>query len=352
LRPGVFLTISLILFGCGGNPSSPQPPAAAPGEAPPGMVWIPGGQFLMGDDGEYAGADERPIHAVRVDGFFMDTHTVTNKQFSEFVKATGYVTVAERAPNAKELLKQLPPGTPPPDPRLLVPGSLVFTPTTHAVNLNDWSQWWKWVPGADWRHPEGPQDSLAGMDDFPVVQVAFEDAVAYAAWAGRRLPTEAEWEFAARGGRERMAHTWGDAAYDDTKPQADIYQGMFPTHAARPKKVGSYSPNTYGLYDMAGNVWQWTMDWYRPDTYKKDHNRGVVVNPTGPDAGLDPLTEGQPTKVARGGSFLCNDSYCRGYRISARSPAAPDSGASHIGFRTVMTVEQWKQRQPAKGDQK
>jgi formylglycine-generating enzyme required for sulfatase activity len=254
--------------------------------------------------------------------------------------------------DAEELLKQLPPGTPPPDPRMLVPGSLVFAPKTHAVNLHDWSQWWKWTPGADWRHPEGPQSSLAGMDDFPVVQVAWEDAVAYATWAGRRLPTEAEWEFAARGGHERVAHTWGDAAYDDAKPQANIYQGTFPTHAARPKKAGSYPPTSYGLYDMAGNVWQWTMDWYRPDTYQKDHDRGAVSNPTGPNAGLDPRTEGQPTKVARGGSFLCNDSYCRGYRVSARSPAAPDSGASHIGFRTVMTVDQWGQRQQAKGEKK
>jgi formylglycine-generating enzyme required for sulfatase activity len=304
----------------------------------------------MGDDGEYAAQDERPIHTVRVDGFFMDTNTVTNAQFAKFVKATGYVTVAERAPNAEELLKQLPPGTPTPDPKMLVPGSLVFAPTTHAVDLKDWSQWWTWTPGADWRRPEGPQSSIDGMEDFPVVQVAWEDAVAYASWAGRRLPTEAEWEFAARAGREREPHTWGAAPYDQAKPQAHIYHGEFPTHAARPQKVGSYSPNAYGLYDMAGNVWQWTMDWYRSDTYQTDHDHGVVLNPTGPAAGLDPRTEGQPTKVARGGSFLCSDSYCRGYRVSARSPSAPDSGASHLGFRTVMTAAQWKQPQKTQGD--
>src|SRR5262245_24303547 len=224
-RLGVSLALSLVLFGC--QERSSQSVLPAPGDAPPGMVWIPGGQFQMGDDGEFASADERPVHVVRVDGFFMDTHTVTNAKFAEFVKATGYTTVSERAPNVEEIMKQLPPGTPPPDPKLLVPGSLVFAPTTQRVNLRDWSQWWKWSPGADWRHPEGPKSSIDGMDDFPVVQVAWEDAVAYATWAGRRLPTEAEWEFAARGGREGQTYTWGDTEFDEAKPQANIYEGTF-----------------------------------------------------------------------------------------------------------------------------
>jgi formylglycine-generating enzyme required for sulfatase activity len=349
LTPASLLITALLLSACESRTTDSarvQPqhsPAAQPGAAPEGMVWIPGGQFLMGDDGPFAGPEERPVHTVAVDGFFMDVHTVTNAEFRAFVQATGYVTVAERAPDAAALLSQLPPGTPAPDPDLLVPGSLVFAHTTNAVDLRDWSQWWRWMPGANWRHPEGPGSSIEGKDDYPVVQIAWDDAVAYANWAGKRLPTEAEWEFAARGGRERSAHAWGSQPYDPKKPQANIYEGQFPTHPAAPKAVGSYVPNDYGLYDMSGNVWQWTLDWYRPDTYQLDQTLGVALNPTGPASGLDPR-EGQPSRVLRGGSYLCSDSYCRGYRVSARSPGAPDSGTSHVGFRTVMTVDQWKQR--------
>ena len=325
-------------------------PAPPPGEAPPGMVWIPGGAYRMGGDDAFAAADEQPVHRVAVDGFFMDIHTVTNARFAAFVEATGYVTVAERVPDVAEIMRQLPPGTPPPDPGLLVPGSLVFAPTAGPVELRDWSQWWAWTPGADWRHPDGPGSSIRGKDDFPVVHVAWDDAVAYATWAGRRLPTEAEWEFAARGGDRRTFHAWGDEALDREHPQANTYEGTFPTHDAAPKAVGSFRPTAFGLYDMAGNVWQWTLDWYRPDTYAADDARGLVANPAGPPTGLDPRREGPPTRVVRGGSFLCNDAYCRGYRVSARSPGAPDSGASHIGFRTVMTVEQWRARTPATGE--
>jgi formylglycine-generating enzyme required for sulfatase activity len=314
---------------------------AQPGEAPPGMTWIPGGEFAMGGDDQYADAAERPVHRVRLDGFFMDVNTVTNAQFRSFVDATGYVTLAERAPDVAEIMRQLPPGTPPPDPRLLVPGSVVFVPNAKAVNLRDWSQWWAWIPGANWRHPDGPDSSIEGKDNFPVVQVAWDDAVAYARWAGRRLPTEAEWEFAARGGDRHTFHAWGNDPHDPEDPQAHIYTGSFPSHDAAPKPVGSFRPTAFGLYDMAGNVWQWTGDWYRPDTYAVDAARGIVSNPTGPPTGLDPRRDGVPSRVVRGGSFLCSDSYCRGYRVSARSPGAPDSGASHIGFRTVMTVDQW-----------
>jgi len=299
----------------------------------------------MGSDAPTSSPAERPIHPVYVDGFFMDVHTVTNSRFRKFVEATGYVTIAERAPDAAELLRQAPPGTPPPDPKLLVPGSLVFTPSTHTVNLQDWSQWWQWVPGADWRHPDGPGSSIQGKDEHPVVHIAWPDAVAYTKWAGRRLPTEAEWEFAARGGQKNTEHTWGDEPYDPEHPQASIYDGVFPTHAAAPKPVGSHAANPYGLFDMSGNVWQWTLDWYRPDTYERDHARGVVSNPTGPADGLDRRDGFLATRALRGGSFLCSDSYCRGYRISARSPGDPQSGASHIGFRTVMTVAQWKESQ-------
>jgi sulfatase modifying factor 1 len=313
------------------------------------MVWVPGGEFMMGDDREHAGVAERPVHRVYVDGFYMDKHTVTNADYRAFVEATKYVTVAERAPKVEDILAQMPPGTPPPDPKYLVPGSLVFAPTMRAVDLRDWSQWWVWTPGADWRHPEGPKTSIEGKDNYPVVQIAYEDAVAYATWAGKRLPTEAEWEFAARGGKERTEFAWGDSAYDPAHPQAHIYEGTFPSHAAAPKAVGSYTATGYGLYDMAGNVWQWTQDWYRPDTYALDSARGTAINPTGADSGFIVKHGSQLMKSIRGGSFLCSDSYCRGYRVSARSPGAPDSGASHIGFRTVMTVAQWKQRQAKPG---
>lgn len=351
-RPGprTVLTWGLLgvlssLVGCrDGRDFSPGAASVAPGENPPGMVWIPGGTFAMGGDGPNALPAERPVHRVHVDGFFMDVHSVTNREFAEFVAATGYVTVAERAPDVEDLLSQLPAGSPPPPPELLVPGSVVFTPTSHRVDMRDVSRWWRWVPGANWQHPDGPDSDVVGKEDLPVVQVAWPDAVAYADWAGKRLPTEAEWEFAARGGLERMPHPWGEAPHDPDHPQAHIYPGLFPTHAAAPRPVESYPANDYGLFDMSGNVWQWTEDWFRPDTYQLDHVQGMVRNPTGPPAGLDPRDGFEATKVIRGGSFLCSDSYCRGYRVSARGTGAPDTGASHIGFRTVMSVEQWRRK--------
>ena len=333
------------LAACGARDVADASRAApAPGPAPDGMVWIPGGTFAMGDDGPFALPHERPVHAVAVSGFYMDILTVTNAAFARFVDATGYRTVAERAPALDELMRGMPPGTPPPSADLLVPGSLVFTPTSGEVDLRDVSRWWRWVPGANWRHPGGPGTDLAGKEAFPVVHVAWEDAVAYARWAGGRLPTEAEWEYAARGGHERQAHAWGDGAHDAEHPQAHIYGGTFPLHPAEPVAVGSFPPNGYGLHDMAGNVWQWTADHYRPDTYARRANGDPVHDPTGPPTGLDPRTEGEPMRVIRGGSFLCNDVYCRGYRVSARGTGAPDTGASHIGFRVVMTPAQWRER--------
>jgi formylglycine-generating enzyme len=328
------LAAAVAIGGC-----QPGPDALvvdAPGEAPPGMVWIPGGSFRMGSDGPHALPAERPVHTVQVDGFFMDVHTITNAQFREFVTATGYVTVAERAPDSAAIMSQLPPGSPPPPAELLVAGSVTFAPSEGVVDLRDPSQWWQWTPGADWRHPGGPGSSVEEKDDHPVVQLAWDDAVAYATWVGKRLPTEAEWERAARGGVEQKAHAWGDGAIDAGHPQAHVYEGTFPTHAAETKPVGSFSPNAYGLYDMSGNVWQWTLDWYHEDTYRRDAAAGVARNPRGPMAAVSP-----PLRVLRGGSYLCSDTYCRGYRVSARSPGAPDTGGPHIGVRTIMTVDQW-----------
>lgn len=304
----------------------------APGEAPPGMVWIPGGRFDMGSEGPFAGPEERPVHSVEVDGFFIDVHTVTNKRFREFVDATGYVTVAEKLPDEAALKRELPPGATLP-PEALVPGSLVFSPTAGAVDLRDWSQWWRWVPGANWRHPEGPGSSIDGLDNHPVVHVAWDDAMAFAAWAGTRLPTEAEWEYASRGGTGGAEHAWGAKPYDAAHPQAHIYAGNFPTKRSSTAPVGSYPPNAFGLYDMSGNVWQWTLDAFDPAAYGRSTER----NPVNQD------TASTPMRTLRGGSHLCNDSYCRGYRVSARSPNSRDSGASHIGFRTIMTADQWRE---------
>jgi formylglycine-generating enzyme required for sulfatase activity len=314
---------------------------AAPGGPPADMVWIPGGEFTMGTDSELGWPDEKPAHRARVDGFWMDRCEVTNAQFRAFVEATGYVTTAEKAPLLEEIMSQVPPGTPPPAPEDLVPGSLVFTPPRGAVRLDDFSQWWAWTPGADWRHPQGPGSDIAGRDDHPVVQVSWDDAVAYCRWAGKRLPTEAEWEFAARGGLDNRPYVWGDEAPGDSAPPANIWQGQFPhvnTAAdgfAGTAPVRSFKPNGYGLYDMAGNVWEWCADWYQRDLYRQRAGAGVVVNPHGPQETIDPLRPYEPQRVQRGGSFLCNDSYCSRYRPSARHGCSPDTGMSHVGFRCV-----------------
>ena len=324
------ITVALLLaFGCS---SSVPPIGEAPGAPPPGMVWIPGGRFEMGSESPLANPEEGPVHTVEVDGFFMDVHTVTNARFRQFVDATGYITIAERTPELAELTRQLPPGASPPAPELLVPGSIVFTPTKGPVDLRNWSQWWRWVPGTDWRHPRGPGSSIEGLDNHPVVHVAWDDAVAFAEWAGTRLPTEAEWEFAARGGPESVHHE----PADQTHVKAHVYTGAFPTQDATTAPVGSHPPNAAGLYDMSGNVWQWTLDVFHADGYRRYAASSISRNP------VDGDTTSNPMRTLRGGSYLCNDTYCRGYRVSARSPNSRDSGASHIGFRTVMTVEQWR----------
>ncbi|MCC6230368.1 MAG: formylglycine-generating enzyme family protein [Phycisphaerales bacterium] len=318
---------------------------------PGGMVWIAGGEFSMGSIDALSRPDESPIHRVRVDGFWIDATEVTNDQFARFVKETDYKTVAERPVNWDLLKQQLPPGTPKPPEEQLRPGSLVFELTPHPVDLRQLDAWWHWTIGADWQHPEGPNSSIVGRENHPVVHVAFEDAVAFAKWAGKRLPTEAEWEFAARGGIDSKVNVWGDEPVDATR--CNTWQGHFPNENTaddgfvRTAPVKSYPPNGYGLYDMAGNVWEWCADHYRYDEYTlavRHAGAGVVlVNPRGPDTSMDPRQPGVPDlRVLRGGSFLCSDAYCSSYRPSARMATSPDSGLAHLGFRCIMTREQYE----------
>ncbi len=316
--------------------------ADAPGP-PAGMAWIPGGTFAMGSDLPHTNNSERPVHQVRVSGFWLDATEVSNRQFAAFVAATGYVTTAEKPVDWDELKKQLPPDTPKPPAESLAPGSMVFSPpTTPVTDLADYSQWWKWVHGADWRHPEGPGSDLATRAEHPVVQVSWDDAVAYAAWAGKRLPTEAEWEFAARGGLAGKRYPWGDEAISDADgTRANTWQGTFPTTNLKTDGYGTTSPvgifpaTGYGLHDMAGNVWEWCSDWYRADAYLAGAN-ALSLNPLGPEKPWDPDEPTALKRVTRGGSFLCHVSYCESYRTAARRGTAYDSGASHIGFRCAL----------------
>jgi sulfatase modifying factor 1 len=313
---------------------------------PEGMVWIPGGEFSMGSDSASESIcslpgvtrDSVPIHRVYVDGFWMDETEVTNRQFSQFVKATGYVTVAERKPTQEEF-----PTAPPEN---LIAGSTVFTSSREAVPLDNYFQWWSYIGGADWRHPGGPDSSIEGRDDYPVVQIAYEDAEAYAKWAGRRLPTEAEWEFAARGGRAGDLYAWGNDLKPDGKFQANIYQGEFPVEGKDTGADGfqgiapvkQYAANPFGLYDVGGNVWEWTSDWYRPDYYETLARTGEVArNPQGPEASFDPAEPTEKKRVHRGGSFLCTDLYCTRYMVGTRGKGEVRTASNHVGFRCVAS---------------
>lgn len=311
---------------------------------PPGMVWIPGGRFLMGCESAEARPDEAPVHIVELDGFYMDVTEVTNRQFAEFVAATGYVTTAEKPPR----LEDLGPDAANIDPGKLVPGAAVFRMTGSPVETrapDSFLQWWHWTPGAQWRYPLGPGITIDSFDDHPVVQVCWNDAVAYCEWAGKQLPSEAQWEYAARGGLDQKAYVWGDEKVSDEKPQANIWQGQFPFRNAATdgfagtSPVRSFPPNGYGLYDMAGNVWEWCSDWYRADYYISLRDK-VSVNPAGPVSSDHPS---EPRRVHRGGSFLCHRDYCSSYRPSARMSNSVDTGTSHTGFRCVMSLSQWKE---------
>lgn len=316
------------------------------GKAPEGMVWIPGGEFSMGSNVEDESLcsikgvtkDAAPIHRVYVDGYYMDKTEVTNEEFEKFVKATGYVTVAEQKPTKEEF--------PTASEEDLITGSVVFTPTPSAVNLNNFLQWWRYEPGADWRHPDGPQSTIKGKEKYPVVHVVYEDAAAYAKWAGKRLPTEAEWEFAARGGKTGNLYAWGNDLKPKGKFQANIYQGHFPIKDGDTGEDGfkgiaptaQYAPNAYGLYDMAGNVWEWVNDWYSVDYYKSIAENGKTIkNPQGPDAYNDPNDPTEVKRVHRGGSFLCTDQYCTRYMVGTRGKGEIRSAANHVGFRCVKS---------------
>ena len=332
----------------GGSAFSPTVPNQfpVPNNAPPGMVWIPGGEFSMGCKLPSTGFcttatmnavnDAQPIHRVYVDGFWMDKTDVTNDEFAKFVNATGYLTVAEIAPTKEQF-----PTAPPEN---LVAGSVVFTPTAQPVPLNDYSQWWRYIKGANWRHPTGPDSDLQGKEKYPVVQVCYADAVAYAKWAGKRLPTEAEREFAGRGGLSGKTYAWGDELRPEGKWMANTYQGQFPVEDTGDDgfvglaPVAQFPQNGYGLYDMAGNVWQWCSDWYRPDYYSRLKFTGVVArNPSGPDSSYDP-DDNQPQHVQRGGSFLCTDQYCTRYMMGTRGKGDFDTGNNNVGFRCVISA--------------
>ena len=310
-----------------------------------GMVFIPEGSFIMGGDSLWGRPDEFPRHQVKVSSFYMDRHEVTNAQFQAFVRATGYITTAERKPDWEELKKQVPVGTPRPADSILVAASLIFSPPKHPVSLNNVAVWWKWVSGADWRHPQGAKSNIDGKENYPVVQVSWEDAIAYAKWAGKRVPTEAEWEYAARGGKPNSIYPWGNQPIDQGELKANSWQGHFPNENTKRDKydrtapVMLFPPNGFGLYDVAGNVWEWCSDWYRADYYSSCARQGIITNPQGPADSFDADEPYALKRVVRGGSFLCTDQYCSGFRVAARMKTSWDTSLEHTGFRCVVSAK-------------
>lgn len=333
--------LALLLFLAGGCNQSEKSCV----NSIPSMVLIPSGTFWMGGSGEEADGDEFPRHQVRLSSFYMDETEVTNRQFESFVDATNYVTVAERSINWDELKKQLPPETVKPPDSVLQPGSLIFKGSTSPINMNDVSAWWSWKIGANWRYPEGPNSTIKDRMDHPVVHVSWDDATAYAVWAGKRLPTEAEWEWAAKGGLGSTTYPWGNEPIDEAYDKANFWQGFFPYenlaldgfYGTAPVK--SFRPNGYGLYDMGGNVWEWCNDKYNANAYEQSKQQGIINDPQGPSDSYDPIQPYAPMHVMRGGSFLCNDSYCSGYRVTRRMKSSKDSGFSHTGFRCVKSLK-------------
>ena len=317
---------------------------AVSSKAPDGMVLIEGGTFIMGAVGRLTLPREYPKHPVTVSSFYMDTHEVTNREFNEFVEATGYITIAERPIDWNELKKQLPPETPRPPEENLRPGSLLFKLKPGVTDLNNYFQWWEWTVGTNWRYPEGPGSSIEGKDHHPVVHIAYSDAKAYASWAGKRLPTEAEWEYAARGGLKDPIYPWGNKDVNETPLECNFFQGQFPSYNSSEDgylttaPVGSFKPNGFGLFDMAGNVWEITNDKFDEDYYTTLSTNTPTLNPKGSDRSFYRQNNYAEHTVIKGGSFLCNDSYCSSYRVSAKMPLETDSAMNHVGFRCVSDV--------------
>ena len=307
-----------------------------------GMVWVPTGSFEMGGDNNQARPDEFPKHATMVTGFWMDETEVTNDQFREFVRETGYVTTAERTIRLEDIMSQFPEEVPLPDSFSLEPFSLVFKSPNDSFSNPDYADWWIMVEGADWKHPEGPGGDLKNRGNHPVVHISWYDATAFCKWAGKRLPTEAEWEYASRGTLDGKIYPWADGLL--SAKRANYWQGTFPNrntmedNFAKMAPVKNFPSNGFGLFDMAGNVWEWCSDWYRYDYYHQKIQAGITFNPLGPINSLDPREPSIPKKVIRGGSFLCNDSYCSGYRNAARMKSSPDTGMEHTGCRCARTA--------------
>jgi len=305
------------------------------------MVLIPGGKYFMGSSGPEDYSNERPVHKMVVDSFFMDKYEVTNYQFLEFVNQTGYITTAEKIISWDDMKKQLPTNISKLPDSLLEPGSLVFEASKYPIPLNDESRWWKWKKGASWKKPFGNNSSIKNIMDHPVVHISWDDAVAYSEWVGKRLPTEAEWEWAASGGIRDALYPWGNESINKEPMKANFWQGHFPYLNIKKDgfnftaPIGSYLPNEYGLFDMAGNVWEWCFDYYNEKSYFLDRNEEICINPKGPDKPFDSNEPFAIKRVLRGGSFLCNDSYCSGYRVTRRMSSSQDTGLSHTGFRCV-----------------
>ena len=337
----VIIAVFSLVNGCKNNETSTQIP-----QTPEGMIWVFKKTFIQGakQTDMHAMPREKPAHEVTVGGFYMDITEVTNAQFKKFVDATNYITVAERAISWEEMKKQLPPGTEKPHDSILQPGSLIFNKNVKAVvGMDNYYQWWTWKIGANWNHPQGPNSTIEGKENHPVVHITHQDALAYCKWAKRRLPTEAEWESAALGKYTNSIFTWGDDA-DLLNANANTWQGVFPVKNETKDgfefiaPVKSYPSNSLGLYDMAGNVWEVTADFFNVNHYNELGISKIIVNPKGPEKPYNPNNPYQVEYVMKGGSFLCNDSYCASFRISAKMGVAEDSSSDHMGFRTVADV--------------
>jgi len=339
----VFILISAMFFSCANN----QKDKSISFETPDGMVWVEGKSYTKGakqNDG-YAMIREKPSHEVYIDGFYIDITEVTNNQFQKFVNETGYLTIAEREIDWDDIKKSLPPGTPKPHDSILQPGSLIFNDQIKTVdNMENYFQWWRWQIGANWKAPKGPGSNIENKGDFPVVHIAYEDAIAYCDWANRRLPTEAEWESAAQGNYKNAVFTWGDKV-DLLNLNANTWQGDFPVKNEAKDgfemiaPVKSFPPNSIGIFDMIGNVWEITDDLFNVNYYSELSTESELKNIKGASTCYNPSNPYEKQHVMKGGSFLCHDSYCASYRISARMGVSIDSGSDHTGFRTVVTPE-------------